>query len=248
MNAVFTAKLRWDLEANKQKTWVNLITRKYNYPKCIPPSPNSSFVFKGLFKDKNIFSLNVSHTVGNGQNINLWHDRWLHNSSLRSLIHDPLPHHNHCHNSVSTILWNLEALPFAIPHNISQKTLNIPLPLRPQYALDSIYWSLTTYGSFTLKSAYRSINNENISDMNHNWIWKSFGNMREKYFIWKAYNNGLPTTQSLHKRNITHTPLCPICYVKEETIIYILRECNYALTIWYVFNTHPNFYNLNLKD
>lgn len=144
--------------------------------------------------------------------------------------------------------WNIEALPFPFPPSISKKILNIPLAFGPYCSSDSIYWKHTVDGSFSLKSTYRSINNENTNDANHNWIWKCFGNMREKFFIWKTYNKGLPTTLSLYNKNITTTPLCPICKLLNETIIHILRDCSYANAIWSNYQLPLNFHHLDVRD
>ena len=39
----------------------------------------------------NEYVKSLAWRVGNGANINLWEDRWLHGKSLRSLIQGPLP-------------------------------------------------------------------------------------------------------------------------------------------------------------
>jgi hypothetical protein len=39
-----------------------------------------------------------------------------------------------------------------------------------------------------------------------------------KIFMWMAYNNALPTRVNLFERKIVTDPLCPICYLEEETM------------------------------
>lgn len=74
MNVAFMEKLIWELHTSNHKLWVTLFSHRYNYPShhfC----PNSSFCYKGIFKDMDIYSSNVSFNIKNGKTTNLQQDR-----------------------------------------------------------------------------------------------------------------------------------------------------------------------------
>lgn len=108
MNAAFMAKLRWDLEINKQKPWVIFFSKKYkhlNNPSC---NRNSSFIYKSIFKDKQIFTLNTSCLVRNGNDINLWKDYWINKISLQNQLIGPVSLHEAEKKVSSLINYNLQ--------------------------------------------------------------------------------------------------------------------------------------------
>lgn len=91
VNVAYMSKLRWELHSNINKPWVKFLTCKYNYT-SIPTTPcNSSFIFRRIFKDMNLFNSNTSYIVRNGNATSLWYDRWISNQPLRSLLTGPLP-------------------------------------------------------------------------------------------------------------------------------------------------------------
>lgn len=56
------AKLRWNLDTNNPKMWTMIITQKYKYRN---PShhANKYYIYRGIFKDKDIYTSNISHTI-----------------------------------------------------------------------------------------------------------------------------------------------------------------------------------------
>lgn len=62
------------------------------------------------------------------------------------------------------------------------------------------------------------------------------------FFLWKCYNNGLPTISSLHHQNITSSPSCPLCYSDIETFEHALRDCVKVTPVWMDFITPANFF------
>lgn len=56
-------------------------------------------------------------------------------------------------------------------------------------------------------------------------IWKFRGHIKTFLLLWIIKQSGLITRKLLFKRNIVESPLCPICYKEEETILHALRDC-----------------------
>ena len=53
-----------------------------------------------------------------------------------------------------------------------------------------------------------------------------------KHFIWRVYNNALPTKLNLCNRLVVNNPNCPFCVVEWELVIHILWECPFARNVW----------------
>lgn len=134
----------------------------------------------------------------------------LNNLPLRNQIAGPLPQ-DEFHKKVSSIIrgtgpdkfWNLEySIPFPLPNQIKDKITSIALPFLSNSAKDTIIWNVKPNGIFSLSSAYNSLfkitNSENNPNTNSRWIWKSPANQREKMFLWKCFNNGLPVLNTLN--------------------------------------------------
>lgn len=59
-------------------------------------------------------------------------------------------------------------------------------------------------------------------------VWSIKGPGVVKNFLWKAWNNILPTRENLKRHGITEDALCPICGRCMETISHILWSCESA--------------------
>lgn len=72
MNDAFMAKLIWDLETCIQKPWVIPFKQKYGNINCTNyEKKNSSYIYKSIYKDKNIFSNNINYIIKNGKDTKL---------------------------------------------------------------------------------------------------------------------------------------------------------------------------------
>lgn len=205
--------IRWDLEINKDNPWVRFVTKKYNYHNNIIICSSFSFLFKSIFKNLGIYYSNTNHIIGDGNGTNLWTDNLIQNSFLRNLLIGPLPK-NALNEKVSSIIlhntpvlfWNLNDFPFPFTPQLKQKKIINIAPPSSTETLDYICWSLTSNGTFYIKTAYQwiTIANSNIHNSipspNLNWIWHSPYNTREHFFLWQVFHEGLPTSQALYNR------------------------------------------------
>jgi hypothetical protein len=51
-------------------------------------------------------------------------------------------------------------------------------------------------------------------------------------FLWKEFNNMLPTKKNLFQKGVMRDKMCPICGMEEETVSHIIWECESALDVW----------------
>lgn len=109
VNVAFMAKLNWEIATNKEKLWVNLFLHKYNYRRPLKHS-NTSYIYKSIFKDNNLFQNFTSVTIKTGDNTDLWRDKWLRNTTLRSHLIGPFPYDESL-KKVSSFILNLNGTP-----------------------------------------------------------------------------------------------------------------------------------------
>ncbi len=63
-------------------------------------------------------------------------------------------------------------------------------------------------------------------------LWSLYIPGKVRHFIWRAYNEALPTHQNLMKRKIIEDSRCAICQRDPKTITHILWECPFANGVW----------------
>lgn len=54
-----------------------------------------------------------------------------------------------------------------------------------------------------------------------------------KHFIWRVYDNILPSRATIFKKKIAHSPLCPICCSEPETLEHLFLLCPWTTPLWF---------------
>ncbi|PKI33526.1 hypothetical protein CRG98_046082 [Punica granatum] len=115
---------------------------------------------------------------GDEQSVNLWNDKLVGSSSLRSFIHGPLPHDEEIRKASSIISssreWKLDSLPFVLGSSVTAAIRGIPLSSTISDC-DRVVWGMSHSAEFTLKSAYNLLSTQHLSMLGPywRWIWKS---------------------------------------------------------------------------
>ncbi|XP_074293061.1 uncharacterized protein LOC141619965 [Silene latifolia] len=116
---------------------------------------------------------------------------------------------------------------------------------------DKVYWSLTTPGTYTVKSGYDLIfaeymvkagtikDNSRLNDRGRHicrkMLWKLHVSQMWKILIWKIITNVLPTGHEFSKRNIEVDPFCGMCRGDQrtmETPEHLFRDCGFLSRLW----------------
>ncbi|XP_019180182.1 PREDICTED: uncharacterized protein LOC109175373 [Ipomoea nil] len=108
------------------------------------------------------------------------------------------------------------------------------VPVCPDYE-DSWYWYKEHNGSYSVKSAYRSVVGEiqNNTGFNRwNALWKLEVPPRWKTFLWRAISGILPTMTALASRRVDVSLACLMCLDFNEDVMHCLIECQYACRVW----------------
>ncbi|XP_026430915.1 uncharacterized protein LOC113328036 [Papaver somniferum] len=110
----------------------------------------------------------------------------------------------------------------------------------PIAGCDTLIWPYNSNSILTAKSVYKLLDNElphnsspNPDFETHKAIWKSHLLPRTHLFIWKCFENILPTGSKLARFNHTHDDRCKSCNSGvSETLEHMLLHCQFAKNVW----------------
>lgn len=63
-------------------------------------------------------------------------------------------------------------------------------------------------------------------------VWKARVPGKVKLFMWRAWNNYLPTLDNLQSRGLNHTSSCTHCGEKTENLAHVMFKCSAAKEVW----------------
>ncbi|XP_075665334.1 uncharacterized protein LOC142634995 [Castanea sativa] len=115
--------------------------------------------------------------------------------------------------------------------------------LSQHVAEDTLYWPYSTSGTYSCKSRYRFIKEEEELQLNsqtppicHKKVWKEVWQMQAppkiKNFLWRACHNVLPTKQALMRRKILEDPICERCKMAVEDSLHAVWSCLELDIVW----------------
>ena len=153
--------------------------------------------------------------MGANSSLNFWHDKWLNEGSLRSLIIGPF-NRGEDQLEVGEVTQegaqNVSCCSFVFPCNLLQRIKAILIPYSDA-SLDNITWAYSNFGDFDGRSAYKLAKAEsNVTDeFTGGWIQKVNMLPKIQFFIWKSYLFILPVKDLLAARGIAEDSKCERC-------------------------------------
>ncbi|XP_019170153.1 PREDICTED: uncharacterized protein LOC109165716 [Ipomoea nil] len=194
-----------------------------------------SYCWRNIMAAHGLVCGGIRRRIGNGETIMIGKDPWL--LDLDYKIHTGLPH-NIYESGVSGLIdqdtrsWDLDILNDIFdPHDVNRIRR---VPVCPDYE-DSWYWYKEQNGSYSIKSAYRSVVGEIQNNTGFDkWtaLWKLDVPPRWKTFLWRALSGILPTTTALANKRVYVNLACPMCLDFNEDVMHCLLECQYACRVW----------------
>lgn len=109
-------------------------------------------------------------------------------------------------------LWNLDHFKIWLLNDVIRRIVGVP-PLHPSEGTNKVVWCHTSIGAFSIKSAYRVLNEESWSANDDKWkcVWKLLGPQRIHFFIWNILKQILLSNVKRVRRGLVVDPSCPIC-------------------------------------
>ena len=257
-NIALLAKLNWRFHLEKDAIWTNVLRSKY----CSPHRLNArnreklpcSRAWKALNKGAEVFKKGIRWIPGRNSKLSLWHDPWIVNGSLRSLIQGPLAAEEEDFK-VKEVLgiggWDWSKLSFQIPDSILEEIRSIPFSMTSNNENDRLTWIGDNRRDFDLKSAYAMAIDCKVGDgkFTGTWVWKLKTLPRIKTFIWQCLHHSIGVGVCLVQRCLSKNEVCPLCNNEAESILHRLRDYPFARNIWHCLGISPtsNFYEDDLQ-
>ncbi|XP_056685392.1 uncharacterized protein [Spinacia oleracea] len=229
MNQVLMAKLCWKFDTTTNLA-SKLVKDKYIENRPYPtPFHKGSHIWQNVGNGWDLYQKFSAWYIGDGDNINLWHDNWTGKGPLRSLVAGPMntgEEHKKLSSIISNGKWNIKYLSFILPADLVLWIQAIPLP---QFGRDGPYCSLTLGLKFDSKTAYNTIWRNLFPELlpNDKWsyIWKARCPPRIQFFLWLILWKRLPTAFHLASRHIIPNPHYIFCPTAQEDMAHIFLHC-----------------------
>ncbi|QHO47257.1 Putative ribonuclease H protein [Arachis hypogaea] len=173
VNQAFIMKNGWGLVERKDALWARVIRAKYNYGSDLLPrverKNKSSNLWKGICLAWKGVEKNHIWRIGDGSSIKFWKHNWVPNLGILTQYCDQVLTETNLSVFPTDFLsvsgdWDEDKLKEWLPDSIVEKIRALSPP-SPWKGHDSVAWAPTSDGTFSLKSAYSSLNDEhNDSD------------------------------------------------------------------------------------
>lgn len=182
-NQAVLANQCWRLLNNPSLLISKILLPKYcskvNFLK-VKPHSNSSWAWKNILYGRDLIADHISWKVGNGESINLLHDRWIPDWNIP--LSQLLPYAGPDDLTVSFLLgpspngliWDMDKVYDLLPLFLAPKVLAISLLTFS--CPDQYVWPYTFSGEYSTKSGYRSLYDQHrrsrLSSISSLWIHK----------------------------------------------------------------------------
>ncbi|CAN1839814.1 Putative ribonuclease H protein At1g65750 [Linum perenne] len=126
-------------------------------------------------------------------------------------------------------------------------------PPRADKGEDDWVWGLESSGLFSVKTAYNLICETESRPTSSWWkaVWKWNGPNRIRHFLWLAVRDKLLTNDVRCRRGFCPDAVCNCCGSGNETILHVLRDCEFARDTWLKvggFELNGNDWRLPLEE
>lgn len=180
-------------------------------------------------------------SLGNGQRINFWSDRWINGQSIEQLAPNlmgfvrPADRRMCAASALTSQTW-LQSIRGAPSVPAIAEFLDLWETLsrfQLSAAPDSFTWRLTAKGSYSSRDTYRAFFFGREFAPCAAEIWHSWAPLEVKIFTWLAVRKRLWTADRLARRGLPNTMQCQLCYQIDEDTTHMLLGCSFSREVWY---------------
>ncbi|KAE8797566.1 hypothetical protein D1007_27219 [Hordeum vulgare] len=191
--------------------------------------------WKSIQGIKDEIRLGIQFSVGNGAGTQFWLDPWLDGEPLRlrfprlfAICGDPAA-------LVSATTredgWHVAFRLSLGPAEVHEwEALQVSVPFPTSSDRDSVAWSLSPSGEFSVSSAYLALCRVSVLP----WLsplWEAPLPVKIKIFVWQLLRDRLPLGTEVLKHHGPGNGLCPLCHVP-ETGTHIIFSCVADQALW----------------
>uniref|UniRef100_A0A2N9H476 Reverse transcriptase domain-containing protein n=1 Tax=Fagus sylvatica TaxID=28930 RepID=A0A2N9H476_FAGSY len=189
------------------------------------------------------FSQYVHYTVGSGESVRFWADRWSEEGLLQDVFPAIYQIALHKQATVSEYLsWHHEDMVWAVTlqHPLQDWELGEYTDLMAflyqlkiqRMVVDQMRWSCSTSGLFEVRSFYRLLTSHNATNFPWRSIWQSRVPHKVAVFIWVVAQGKILTIDNLRRRRIWVLDWCFMCKRAGESVNHLMLHCEYAQELW----------------
>ena len=147
--------------------------------------------------------------------------------------------------------WDWFSFQMIFPDEVLRDIMATLIPFSTRFE-DRLAWKHSAKGDFDLKSAYlHATNTMGDAPFKGQWIWKLKILPRIQMFVWKCMHLSLGVNQCLLDRGLLVEACCPWCHCEVESIMHLLCDCPFSITVWNQLGgrvNSSNFFSLNLQE
>ena len=246
-NEALLAKQVWRLWHERDSLVARVLKARY-YPSDDVLSArlghNPSFTWRSLHGARSVIQLGTRWSVGNGNRIKAWEDRWI----PRPFSYTPIKGSATVDSSL-TVAELIDKEAGCWKEDLVRRTfmpldadIILQLPLCTSWPEDRLCWHFTSNGFYSVKSAYHllraqmKVNNPSSSGGSGRSLWRKIWGLdvpnRIRLFGWRLSVGALPTRGNIARRIQGMDVRCPLCDFRVESEMHILFECPAAVEVW----------------
>jgi hypothetical protein len=249
-NKAMLAKQVWRLHTDPTSLLSQCLKAKY-YPNSdilhAQQGRTSSHAWQSIFQAISTIKKGSCWKVGNGNDINIWEDKWVAWQNGYKILtprqeQTNLQKVNELLTDTPSKSWNSNVIDQCFIPSEGDLIKQTPLIMEP--VDDQLMWPHTKDGNYSVKSGYNllkhwldSTNPSSANTVRQSNHWKKLWSLdtipRHKAFIWRVIQNSIPVKTALAKRNIPCNTLCPRCLQKEETLDHAFMHCIHVSKTWF---------------
>jgi len=224
--------LAWKLLTSEEQ-WATVCRDRFLHNHKPKTHHITSSVWHGMKSHIQYILDHASWSVGNGQKISFWTDKWL-DTSIAERWHIPPALFPHIELRVAECLNNRK---WCLPAYIAQKDPALAdkihrITLSEVELPDQLNWTMATDGHLTNKLAYSCFAGQHQSVPWASWLWNSHIPPTRAFITWRLIHNKIPTDENLRKRGCHIVSICCFCLQNAESSNHIFFECRVTTRLW----------------
>ncbi|WVZ66580.1 LOW QUALITY PROTEIN: hypothetical protein U9M48_015779 [Paspalum notatum var. saurae] len=167
-----------------------------------PDRPWADFKVNCTEAEMDIFRACTQLSLGDGNRISFWHDRWLQGQTPKQIA--PL-----CFK----LVW--------------RKNLTVAETLQGNSWMRGLRhstWRLSSSGEYTFDAQFIG------SYSNHQWekVWKAKVEPKCRFFVWLLLQQKILTSDKILRRGGQANPICQLCRIEQESTLHMVANCYFA--------------------
>ena len=205
---------------------------------------------------RQVFDRLIQITVGKGDKVLFWRDRWIHGFSVREIapalvvgVETKIRNSRTVAQALEDERWALDVQPqtsFGALLQTVHPRHAVATVQRDVHMEDTFAWPHDPLGIYTASSTYDRLNQGAVRSPTAAAIWRSWAPLKCKIFAWLAVQHRLWTSDRRARHGLQdNTSPCYTCLQEEDTVEHIVVQCVYARQVWHTcfdslqINVHP---------